>query len=315
MVEPQGGTFVSRWKREDGRWIVIEDRRTVLMERGRPVMIIGIARDITDQQEAVERTREELAQERRIAEELRELDEMKTAFLSAVSHELRTPLTSVLGFAETVRRHVSGADPDLTRYLERLLANAQRLQVLMDDLLDVDRLSRGEVSPRLRDVDLANLVQRSVRSREAPAHRFHLDLTPVTLPLDQVMIDRVIDNLVRNAGRHTPAGTNVWLRVMPTDGGARVVVEDDGPGVAPSDRDRVFEPFQQGRGATTQASPGTGIGLSLVRRFVEAHGGRVRLEERPGGGARFTLDLPRTTAPTDGSQADADQSRGGDSNP
>lgn len=316
VVDPQGGTFISRWQREDGRWIVIEDRRTVLLEGGRPAMIIGIARDITDQQEAAERTREELARERRIAEELRELDEMKTAFLSAVSHELRTPLTSVLGFAETARRHVAQADPDLTHYLERLLANARRLQILMDDLLDVDRLSRSEVAPRLHEVDLADLARRSVRSREAPAHWFHLDLTPVTLPLDQVMIDRVIDNLVRNAGRHTPTGTNVWVRVMPTDEGARLVVEDDGPGVPPPDRERVFDPFQQGRGVSTQASPGTGIGLSLVRRFVEAHGGTVRLDERPGGGARFTLELPREdTAAADGSGTDGGESRGGDSNP
>ncbi len=279
VIDPQGGTFVSRWQREDGRWIVIEDRRTVLLEGGRPAMIIGIARDITDQQEAVERTREELAQERRIAEELRELDEMKTAFLSAVSHELRTPLTSVLGFADTARRHVAQADPDLTHYLERLLANAQRLRVLMDDLLDVDRLSRSEVTPRRHEVDLADLARRSVRSREAPAHWFHLELTPVTLPLDVVMIDRVIDNLVRNAGRHTPVGTNVWVRVLPTDEGARLVIEDDGPGVPPEDRERIFDPFQQGRGVSTQASPGTGIGLSLVRRFVG--GGRGPRGPRP----------------------------------
>ncbi|TVR37099.1 MAG: PAS domain-containing sensor histidine kinase [Nitriliruptor sp.] len=316
VVEPEGGTFVSRWQREDGRWIVIEDRRTVLMERGQPVTVIGIARDITDQQEAVERTREELAQERRIAEELRELDEMKTAFLSAVSHELRTPLTSVLGFAETARRYVVQTDPDLVHYLERLLANAKRLQVLMDDLLDVDRLSRSEVTPRLQEVDLADLARRSVRSREAPTHWFHLDLAPVTLPLDQVMIDRVIDNLVRNAGRHTPEGSNVWVRVTPTDDGAHLIVEDDGPGVAPSDRDRIFDPFQQGRGVSMQASPGTGIGLSLVRRFVEAHGGCVHLDERPGGGARFTIELPRTTtATTDGSGDDSDRRRGVDQHP
>ena len=306
VVEPQGGIFVSRWRRQDGRWIVLEDRRTVLTERDRPVTIIGIARDITDQQEAVERTREELVHERRVAEELRELDEMKTAFLSAVSHELRTPLTSVLGFAETARRHVAQADPDLSHYLERLLANAKRLQVLMDDLLDVDRLSRSEVTPRLHPVELADLARRSVRSREAPDHWFHLDLTPVTLPLDQVMIDRVVDNLVRNAGRHTPPGSNVWVRVMPTEAGARLVIEDDGPGVPPSDRDRIFDPFQQGRSASSQASPGTGIGLSLVRRFVEAHGGTVRLDDRPGGGARFTIELPRKPAPP-GSGAEDDE--------
>jgi signal transduction histidine kinase len=245
---------------------------------------------------------------------------MKTAFLSAVSHELRTPLTSVLGFAETARRAVVQADPDVAHYLERLTANARRLQALMDDLLDVDRLSRSEVSPRLRDVALADLVRRSVRSREAPDHRFHLDLTPVVLPLDQVMIDRVVDNLVRNAGRHTPPGTNVWVRVAPDDDGAIVVVEDDGPGVLPSDRERIFEPFQQGRRASTQASPGTGIGLALVRRFVEAHAGTVVVDERPGGGARFTIRLPRTSAPAPGGAdedrgADRDQSRGGDSNP
>jgi signal transduction histidine kinase len=110
------------------------------------------------------------------------------------------------------------------------------------------------------------------------------------------MMDRVIDNLGRNAGRPTPPGTSVWVSVRPTPEGARLVVEDDGPGVPPDERDRVFEPFQQGETASLQPSPGTGIGLALVRRFVEAHGGTVTLDERPGGGARFAIDLPRAQA-------------------
>lgn len=103
------------------------------------------------------------------------------------------------------------------------------------------------------------------------------------------MLERVVDNLLRNALKHTPAGTNVWVR---TEAPARLIVEDDGPGVPGELHARIFEPFQQGPGQLDRHSPGTGIGLSLTQRIVGLHNGEVALTERPGGGARFVVELP-----------------------
>lgn len=236
-----------------------------------------------------------LERERRAAEELRRLDELKTGFLRAVSHELRTPLTAIIGFAETAERIAD--DPEEQRpYLRRVVSNARRLEGLVSDLLDVERLARGQVEPRVGPVELDRLAERIVRRADPGAHLLELDLAPVQIAGDVVMIERAVDNLVRNALLHTPSGTTVTVRVRPDGDGATIIVEDDGPGVPPELRDRIFEPFEQGPNAGRRPSPGTGIGLSLVRRFVDLHAGTVTLDERPGGGARFTIRLPGTPA-------------------
>lgn len=290
--EASVGTVRTRWLRSDGRWITIEDRRTLLRRDGEPVEVVGIVRDVTAEATAAAQAREELAAERRVAEELRRLDEMRTAFLSAVSHELRTPLTSLVGFAETALHRAEVDDPVLVSYLERTVANAYRLTRLMDDLLDIDRLSRGKGQPQVRRTELDVLIGQTAAAAALPERELHLDLRPVEVTVDPIMMERVVDNLLRNIERHTPTGTTVWVQLRATDDGARLVIEDDGPGVDPDQREALFEPFRQGRDVTTHPSPGTGIGLSLVQRFVEAHGGRVWLDAGRAGGARFVIELP-----------------------
>jgi PAS domain S-box-containing protein len=279
-----------RWQHADGRWVWVEDNRRVLVRDGMPIALVGVIRDVTDEQRESDETREALDAARRVAEELRSVDQMKTTFLSAVSHELRTPLTSVVGFAETVLRLTN--DPSVSGMLERLVANALRLEGLVDDLLDVDRLTRGQIVPDRTPTDLAELVRRIVRRAEGDAHPVEVALEPVVAAVDAVMIERVVDNLLRNIHRHTPTGTRAWVSLVRSDGQAVLVVADNGPGVPERLRQRVFEPFTQGPHTERAASPGTGIGLSLVQRFVEVHDGVVVLDERPGGGARFTVRLP-----------------------
>ncbi|MEX0952461.1 MAG: PAS domain S-box protein, partial [Nitriliruptoraceae bacterium] len=288
------GSFRWRWQHADGDWVWLEDHRNLILHAGRPVALVGVIRDVTDEQRDIDQTREALEHERRVADELRRVDTMKTTFLSAVSHEVRTPLTSIIGFSETAMRLCDHSDvnQDARAMLDRVMANARRLERLVDDLLDVDRLSRGNVEPRRVPTDLAALVRRIVDEAERTSHRLALDLEPVVLSVDVSMIERVVDNLVRNAQRHTPDGTTVDISLAAVGSGARIVVEDDGPGIEPGLRDLLFEPFEQGASPASSHSPGTGIGLSLVERFVEIHGGRVTLDGRPGGGARFTVDLP-----------------------
>ncbi|MEX0592529.1 MAG: PAS domain S-box protein [Nitriliruptoraceae bacterium] len=282
-----------RWRHEDGSWRWIEDHRSVLEREGEPVAIVGIIRDVTADHEATEATRVALANAERVADELRQVDMMKSTFLAAVSHELRTPLTSILGFSATLERLLSGSDDqELLAYVDRLMFNATRLEQLVDDLLDVDRLTRGQITPQPTPTDLAEMVRKVLRRNDDVTHQVTVDLEDVVIEVDAVMIERVVANLVRNVRRHTPPGTHTWITLRATSNGVRIVVDDDGPGIAVEDRQRIFEPFEQGELSAISASPGTGIGLSLVQRFVEAHGGQVATSERPGGGARFSVDLP-----------------------
>jgi len=227
------------------------------------------------------------------AERLQALDEMKNMFLDAVSHELRTPLSAVLGIALTLRREdVHLAPDDAKDLIERLATNARKLERLLSDLLDLDRLARGIVEPNRRPTDVAQLVGRIARDAEGLQDRpVTLELEPVTVAIDPAKVERIVENLLANTARHTSPGTEIWVRVAPHDGGVLIVVEDNGEGVPQPLREAVFEPFHQGPQRSPH-SPGVGIGLSLVARFAELHGGRAWVEERPGGGASFRVFLP-----------------------
>jgi signal transduction histidine kinase len=162
----------------------------------------------------------------------------------------------------------------------------------LKDLLDIDRLNRGIVAPQYRTTDVGALARRTVESLDALTGRaVEIDAGSVVIAVDPAKVERIIENLLVNAARHTEADRRIWLRVRPHDGGVLIAVEDDGAGVPDDLRDAIFEPFRQGPTASSH-NPGTGIGLSLVARFAALHGGRAWVEERPGGGAAFLVSLP-----------------------
>src|SRR6202795_229940 len=237
---------------------------------------------------------EAFRREREAAQRLRALDDMKNTFLEAVSHDLRTPLTSILGSALTLEQSKLGLPhDDALDLVRRIAANARKLERLLSDLLDLDRLQRGIVTPQRRPTDLAALVQRSVEGTENPAGRdIQVEVEEITVSVDAAKVERIIENLLSNAIRHTPGGTQIWVRGFGHDGGAMLVVEDEGRGIPPDLHEAVFEPFRQAPGSSSGHSPGVGVGLSLVRRFAGLHGGRAWLEDREGGGSSFHVFLP-----------------------
>jgi PAS domain S-box-containing protein len=304
-----------QWSREyrfvarDGRLVWVRDEASILRdEHGRPTFVQGVWFDITERMLAEEALRESERREREAAERLRSLDEMKNTFLAAVSHELRSPLTSILGLSLTLERHHELEDADREDLLERLSTNARKLDRLLKDLLDIDRLNRGIVAPQYRLTDVGALARRAADSLDSLAdRRIEVETSPVVIDVDPAKVERIVENLLVNAARHTEDDRRIWLRVAPSDGGVLIAVEDDGAGVPAELRDAIFEPFRQGPTISSH-SPGTGIGLSLVARFAELHGGRAWVEERDGGGASFRVFLPGGPA----GEGDLDDTREGE---
>jgi two-component system sensor histidine kinase KdpD len=245
---------------------------------------------------AAERNR--LRREATESEILRRADELKTALLNAVSHDVRTPLASIIAAAGSLRQEdVAWTEADRREFAQAIEEEAQRLNRIFGNLLDLSRIEGGSLRPEIGWYDLATLVHevlgrlRSVAARHRVVVDVPDDLPPV--PLDYVEIDQVLSNLVENATRYTPPGTEISVTARGEDGQVRIEVADRGPGIPPGALARLFERFFRAEAGDGRPKPrGTGLGLAIARGLVEAHGGRLWAENRPGGGARFVFTLP-----------------------
>lgn len=226
----------------------------------------------------------------------RRSDELKTALLRAVTHNLRTPLASIKASVSGLRQpEATFAEEDRAELLAEIEEEADRLDRLVTNLLDASRLEAGGVTVSRHPQDLAELVCAVVDRIQSRLTGQQVEVTvdiPDELPpvsCDYAQIDQVVTNLLENALIHTPPGTPVMARAQRDNGAVRVEIVDGGPGIPLPDRERLFQPFERGR---TRA-PGTGLGLTIARGFVEAHGGRLWLEEAASeSGARFVFTLP-----------------------
>jgi PAS domain S-box-containing protein len=252
-----------------------------------------LAAALDREQDTAQQLAAALERERATAEHLRAVDEMKTTFLQAVSHDLRTPLTTILGTALTLERGGGGLPADeAADLLHRLSANARKLDGLLGDLLDLDRLARGTLTPRRQTVDIGALTRRVVEDAGVnEEHAVVVDAPTVRIAVDAPKVERIMENLAVNAAKHTQTGTTIWVSVQRQRDGVLLLVEDEGPGVPAQLREQVFQPFHKGRNIADHA-PGSGIGLALVAQFASLHGGRAWVQDRPGGGASFRVFLP-----------------------
>ena len=232
---------------------------------------------------------------------LQESDQRKTEFLATLAHELRNPLAPIRSCVGILQRNVADPGPVL-EVMERQVHHMVRL---VDDLLELSRITRGKVELRPEDVELASVFA-AARDTSRPlvegsGHHLEVRLPaqPLWLHADPVRIAQVLSNLLNNAARYTDPGGNIMLEARAEDGHAVITVTDDGMGLTPDALLGVFDMFSQADGRDIRAQHGLGIGLALVRSLVEMHGGAVAAHsEGPGRGSRFEVRLPLVAAPS-----------------
>ena len=278
----------------DGRTVWIKDDAVMLRDaRSGDQYWHGVMQDVTAAKVAEAALRKALEREREASERLHAVDEMKNAFLSAVSHELRTPLTVLIGTSDTLARHADTLSrEEIQSFGSGLYSKAKELDRLLADLLDLERLRTGTTTITATPADLEALANAVVASSGvARTHPVEVSVSCPIVWVDVFKIERILHNLIVNAAKHTPGGTQVWVRIGETADGVLIEVEDAGRGVPHELQTSLFEPFRRG---DPHAPTGAGIGLSIVAKFADLHGGRAWVSDREGGGASFSvLVLPQ----------------------
>lgn len=286
--------------REIHRFQVLADRAAIAIEHSR----------------LLRESRERAAQLEAANAQLREVDRLKTEFLSMISHELRTPLTAIIGYTDLLLRGTHGPlNERQMRHQRAVKSGAHRLLELINDLLDVSRLESGLVELERSEISLAGVLQKAVAGARQAADEARLTLRlelPERLPTvyaDEARLVQVFANLLSNAVKFTPEGGWIVVRAATTPDGQRVqvFVEDNGIGIRPEHLAHIWDRFYQAESGARRRYGGTGLGLAIVRRLVELHDGEVHASSPgPGRGASFRVDLPvhRPVAPAAPAQPD-----------
>jgi len=267
---------------------------------GQALEVLNLHRELRDHADTLEATVAQRTAELSVAlKQAQAADEAKSQFLSSVSHELRTPLASIRLYLGLLSQ---GRPEHRQRYLESLAREIERLQVLIEELLDISRLDLEKTVPQWQPVDLNVLLSTLAedRTRLFTEHGLHLHLdTAAELPVvaaDPALLEQVATNLLTNALNYTQAGGEVWLSTMAVIQEAHpwVVfkVRDNGPGIAPEEQEQLFQRFYRGEAARVSKAPGTGLGLAISQGIVDLHHGRITLESAVGQGSTFCVWLP-----------------------
>lgn len=229
-----------------------------------------------------------------------EMEGARRQLLAAVSHDLRTPLSAIRVMLDAIEDGVADDAETIERYHHAMQGEVARLSGLIDDLFELSQIESGAIGLRLERASIGDLIVETVEAMRAEADRagvrLHYELADALPPIaaDMQKLHRVLANLLANAVRHTPDGGDVRLGASADNGVIAIVVADSGEGIAPEDLPHVFERFFRGDRSRSRASGGAGLGLAIARGLVQAHGGSIAAESRPGVGATFTVRLPLT---------------------
>ncbi len=291
-----GGSVQVRAATGDGRWLWLQMSAASIPDlKGRPEHVLLMVEDVTAVRETQDKLEESLSAQQRANADLERLDRTKTEFLSIVSHEFRTALTGIQGFSELIRD--GGLEPDeLRAYGGYIFNDADRVNRLIGDMLDLDRMESGRMSIRMADVDINEVLSDTV-ARAATASsmvEFKPDLDP-RLPIvtgDRDRLVQVVSNLVNNAVKYSPEGGTVTISSRAEGGYALITVADTGLGIPPDEIVHVFERFRRVRSGAAQSIAGTGLGLTIVKQIVEMHGGKIWVESAVGHGSAFHFTIP-----------------------
>jgi PAS domain S-box-containing protein len=281
--------------------------------------IAGRAAMLLDNARLIETAQREAEQARQARVEAEEAGRVKDEFLATLSHELRTPLNAILGWAHMLK------DPSLTperrhAAIDTIVRNAQSQEQLISDILDVQRIMAGKIRLNVRTINLGDIIRSAAETVQPSADAKHvrlqllvdLDVPPLSGDADRMK--QVVWNLLSNAIKFAPKGGHVQVRLLRGDDCCELVVEDNGPGIAPEFLPHVFERFRQADSSTTRAHKGLGLGLAIVRSLVEMHGGTIAAGNADGqgrSGAVFTIQLPLRAAHGGGDEGDAPAHDGG----
>jgi signal transduction histidine kinase len=228
----------------------------------------------------------------------REAEELKSTFISVISHELKTPVALIKGYVGTLRREDANWDREIVKdSLAVIEEEADRLTGLIENLLDASRLQAGGLSISPSDVSLKAVAERIAKrfQTQSSIHTINVDF-PDNFPIvtgDETRLEQVLSNLISNGIKYSPQGGEIRItgQVRPTQ--VIICVSDDGPGVAPEDIPHIFDRFYRSSNAK-RTTKGAGLGLYLARAVIEAHGGRIWVDPRPGNGARICFSIPRS---------------------
>jgi PAS domain S-box-containing protein len=291
-----GGSLQVRAATGSGDWLWLQMTATSIPDAtGAPEHVLVMIEDVTAVRETSDRLAEALQAQQDANTNLAKLDTTKSEFLSIVSHEFRTALTGIQGFSELIRD--GGLEPDEVRaYGGYIFNDADRVNRLIGDMLDLDRMESGRMTMRAGDVDINDIMMEAL-SRAAPSAvtvEFKSDLDP-RLPIvtgDRDRLIQVLSNLVNNAVKYSPEGGTVTLASRVDGRFALISVTDTGIGIPQDEIGHVFERFRRVRTGAAQSIPGTGLGLTIVKQIVEMHGGRIWVESAVGHGSSFHFTIP-----------------------
>lgn len=280
--------------RKDGTEFPVEISLSPL-QTPQGLSVSAAIRDVTERKHTEDAQNHALRREQEATQRLRQVDRLRSDFLSTVSHELRTPLTAIKGFADLLSNDWHGyTDGQKQEFMLRIAQAGSRLDDLISDLLDFTRLEAGQIRFAVEPLGLARVVTDAVRRARPLLENHRLDIgTPDDLVLlaDPSALARIIDNLLANAAKFSPGGSTITVRAEASGQEVALSVADEGIGIPAEEFDEIFKRFYR-VGGQSNRQPGTGIGLAIVKEFTEAQRGRVRVSSVVGQGTEFTVFLP-----------------------